>query len=113
VKCICYALHVSVFHSTHMPAYIIVDVNITDPSRYEDYKKLTPASLVPFQGKFIVRGGATETLEGSWSPGRIVVLEFPNIERAKAWWSSAGYAPAKAIRQAASVTQMILVDGVK
>lgn len=95
-----------------MPAYIIVDVKITDPSRYEDYKKLTPASLVPFQGKFIVRGGPTETLEGDWTPGRIVVLEFPTLERAKAWWSSAGYAPAKAIRQSASVTQMIVAEGV-
>lgn len=95
-----------------MAAYIIVDVNITDSARYEDYKKLTPASLVPFQGKFIVRGGATESLEGDWTPGRMVVVEFPNAERAKAWWSSPGYAPAKAIRQAASFTQMILVEGV-
>lgn len=95
-----------------MPAYIIVDVNVTEPSRYEDYKKLTPASLVPYDGKFIVRGGKTETLEGDWLPGRIVVLEFPDAGKAKAWWSSAGYAPAKAIRQSASVTKMILVEGI-
>jgi len=95
-----------------MPAYIIVDVNVTDPSRYEDYKKLTPGSLIPYQGKFIVRGGATEVLEGDWKPGRMVVVEFPTVERAKAWWSSDGYAPAKAIRQAASITRMILVEGV-
>ncbi|MBL7850537.1 MAG: DUF1330 domain-containing protein [Cyclobacteriaceae bacterium] len=95
-----------------MPAYIIVDVNVTEPSRYEDYKKLTPASLVPYDGKFIVRGGKTETLEGDWLPGRIVVLEFPDAGKAKAWWSSAGYAPAKAIRRAASVTKMILVEGI-
>jgi len=94
-----------------MKAYVIVDVKIHDPKRYEDYKKLTPASLTPFDGKFVVRGGPTETLEGDWEPGRIVVLEFPSIEKAKAWWSSAGYAPAKAIRQAASVTKMILVEG--
>lgn len=95
-----------------MPAYIIVDVNVTDPSRYEDYKKLTPGSLIPYHGKFIVRGGATEILEGDWKPGRIVVVEFPSADRAKAWWSSDGYAPAKAIRQAASITKMILVEGV-
>ena len=95
-----------------MPAYIIVDINITDPARYEDYKKLTPASLLPFDGKFIVRGGNTETLEGDWIPGRLVVVEFPTAEKAKAWWSSEGYAPAKAIRQAASKTRMILVEGV-
>lgn len=95
-----------------MPAYIIVDVNVTNPQRYEDYKKLTPGSLIPFEGKFIVRGGASETLEGDWHPGRIVVLQFPSMEKAKAWWSSDGYAPAKALRQATSITRMIMVDGV-
>jgi uncharacterized protein (DUF1330 family) len=95
-----------------MKAYIIVDVNITNPSRYEDYKKLTPASLVPYEGKFIVRGGTTETLEGEWSPGRVVILEFPSVQQAKAWWSSAGYAPAKVIRQSAADTKMIMVEGV-
>lgn len=95
-----------------MPAYIIVDVNITNPQRYEDYKKLTPGSLLPFEGKFIVRGGTAETLEGDWQPGRIVVLQFPSMEKAKAWWSSEGYAPAKALRQATSITRMIMVDGV-
>jgi uncharacterized protein (DUF1330 family) len=94
-----------------MKAYVIVDVTITDPARYEDYKKLTPGSLVPYEGKFIVRGGRAEMLEGTWQPGRIVVLEFPSLEHAKAWWSSEGYAPAKALRQSASVTQMIVVEG--
>ena len=94
-----------------MKAYVIVDVKIHDHSRYDDYKKLTPASLAPFDGKFVVRGGKTETLEGDWEPGRIVVLEFPSLEKAKAWWSSAGYAPAKAIRQASSDTRMIVVEG--
>lgn len=95
-----------------MPAYIIVDVEVKDPHRYEDYKKLTPASLVPFGGRFIVRGGKTETLEGDWKPGRIVVVEFATLEKAKAWWESDTYAPAKAIRQAASITRMLLVEGV-
>jgi uncharacterized protein (DUF1330 family) len=94
-----------------MKAYIIVDVDITDPVRYEDYKKLTPGSLIPYEGKFVVRGGKTETLEGSWVPGRIVVLEFPSVEKAKGWWSSEGYAAAKALRQSASVTDMIVVEG--
>lgn len=94
-----------------MKAYIIVDVRITDPERYEEYKKLTPGSLVPYEGKFLVRGGATETLEGTWGPGRIVVLEFPTIEKAKSWWSSDEYAAAKALRKSASTTQMILVEG--
>ena len=94
-----------------MKAYIIADVNITDPILYEDYKKLTPGSLVPFDGKFIVRGGQTETLEGSWETGRIVVLEFPSLEKAKAWYASDIYKPAKAIRQAASKSKMIMVQG--
>ena len=94
-----------------MKAYIIVDIAVTNPDRYEDYKKLTPASLIPFDGKFIVRGGKTETLEGSWEPGRVVVLEFPSRESAKAWWDSEEYAPAKVIRQSASRTKMIIVDG--
>ena len=94
-----------------MKAYVIVDVKITDPARYEDYKKLTPGSLIPYDGKFIVRGGAAETLEGSWDPGRIVVVEFPSLAKAKAWWSSEGYAPAKALRQSASTTRMIVVVG--
>lgn len=95
-----------------MPAYIIVDVTVTNPARYEDYKKLTPGSLLPYDGKFVVRGGVTEKLEGDWTPGRIVVLQFPSTEKARAWWSSEGYAPAKAIRQSAATTQMILVEGV-
>lgn len=94
-----------------MKAYVIVDVNITDPVRYAEYKKLTPGSLVPYDGKFIVRGGTVATLEGSWKPGRIVVLEFPSIDKANAWWSSPEYAPAKALRQSASETQMIVVEG--
>lgn len=95
-----------------MPAYIIVDVEITDPKEYEEYKKHTPGSLVPFDGKFLTRGGAVETLEGDWKPGRLVILEFPSVDKAKAWWNSPGYAPAKLIRQRASNTQMIVVDGI-
>jgi uncharacterized protein (DUF1330 family) len=62
-----------------MKSYIIVDVSITDPIRYEDYKKLTPDSLKPFDGKFVVRTGNTEVLEGDWEPGRIVIIEFPSL----------------------------------
>ena len=95
-----------------MAAYIIVDVTINDPQEYEGYKKLTPASIAVYNGKFIVRGAATETLEGNWQPGRVVIIEFPSSAEAKAWWASAEYAPAKAIRQSAAATKMILVEGV-
>lgn len=94
-----------------MPAYIIVDVAIHNPEKYEGYKKLTGPSLVNYGGKFIVRGGQTETLEGDWEPGRIVVLEFPTKELARAWWSSPEYTPAKEIRQRNATTKMILVEG--
>ena len=94
-----------------MPAYIIVDVTIHNAENYEGYKKLTPASVTAYDGKFIVRGGKTETLEGNWQPGRFVVLQFPSVERAKEWWASEEYGPAKAIRQANAETKMILVEG--
>lgn len=96
-----------------MPAYIIVEVDIHNVNEYEEYKKLTPASLVAYQGKFIVRGGEAETLEGNWQPKRIVLLEFPTKELAEAWWASEEYAPAKALRQRTATTKMILVQGVK
>ncbi len=94
-----------------MPAYIIVEIEILDPQVYEEYKKLTPASLAAYNGKFIVRGGRTEVLESDWNPGRIVVLEFPTMEKAKQWWSSEEYAPAKDIRQRSASTKMVLVEG--
>lgn len=94
-----------------MLAYIIVDITIHNSENYEAYKKLTPASLVPYDGKFIVRGGKAEILEGNWQPGRMVVIEFPSAEKARQWWASEEYAPAKALRQANATTQMILVEG--
>jgi uncharacterized protein (DUF1330 family) len=94
-----------------MPAYIIVDVIIQNAENYAGYVKLTPGTLAAYGGKFIVRGGKTETLEGDWQPGRMVVLEFPSVEKAKQWWASEEYAPAKALRQANAETKMILVEG--
>ncbi|MGQ0827777.1 MAG: DUF1330 domain-containing protein [Bacteroidota bacterium] len=94
-----------------MPAYIIVEVKVNDPKEYEEYKKLTPGSISAYDGRFIIRGGKTETLEGEWKPERIVVLEFPTAERAKQWWGSTEYAPAKSIRQRTAITKMIVVEG--
>lgn len=94
-----------------MPAYIIVDVTIHNPENYAGYVKLTPGTLKAYGGKFIVRGGKTETLEGNWQPERFVVLEFPSVEKAKQWWASEEYAPAKALRQANAETRMIVVEG--
>lgn len=94
-----------------MPAYVIVEVDIHDPVAYEEYKKLTPASIGAYDGRFVVRGGKTESLEGDWNPPRLVVLEFPSVERAKEWWASAEYDTAKRIRQASASTKMLVAEG--
>ena len=94
-----------------MPAYIVVEVEVEDPVRYEDYKKMVPPSLAAYGGRFLVRGGQVENLEGDWAPKRLVMVEFPSVNQAKAWWSSAEYAEAKALRQATAKTQMIVVEG--
>lgn len=94
-----------------MPAFVVVEVEVADPVRYEDYKRMVPPSLVPFEGRFLVRGGKVETLEGDWSPKRLVIVEFPSVEKAKAWWNSAEYEEAKALRQATAKTRMIVVEG--
>ena len=73
---------------------------------------MVPPSLEAYGGRFLVRGGKVETLEGTWAPRRFVIVEFPSLEKAKAWWNSAEYAEAKALRQATAKTQMIVVDGV-
>ena len=94
-----------------MPAYIIVDVEIHNPKEYENYRMMVPPTLEKYQGKFIVRGGKTESLEGGWDPKRIVVLEFPSVELAKSWWASEEYAPAKALRHRTAKSKMILIEG--
>ncbi len=94
-----------------MKAFVIVEVAITDPVEYEAYKKLTPAAVAAFDGRFVVRGGTTISLEGDWNPERIVVLEFPSVERAKEWWHSELYTVAKEIRQRSATTKMLIVEG--
>ena len=94
-----------------MAAYLIVQVAVQDPVTYERYKKLAPPSIAQYGGKYLVRGGYTQTLEGTWSPTRFVVLEFPSVERARQWWDSPEYAEAKALRQSCTETEMLLVEG--
>ena len=95
-----------------MSAFTVVEVEVQDKERYEDYKKMVPPTLAAYGGKFLARGGVAEMLEGDWSPKRIVIVEFPSIEKAKAWWASEEYAEAKALRQATAHTRMIVVQGV-
>jgi uncharacterized protein (DUF1330 family) len=94
-----------------MSAYVIVEVTIHDPVDYEAYKKLTPAAVAAYEGRFLVRGGETIMLEGDWNPERMVVLEFPSVEKAKEWWHSDLYSAAKKIRQRSATTRMLIVEG--
>ena len=88
-----------------------MQVSVRDPETYERYRQLAPPSIARYGGRYLVRGGRTETLEGSWSPSRFVVLEFPTRDQARAWWDSPEYAEAKALRQSCAETEMLLVEG--
>ena len=94
-----------------MPAYVVVQIAVEDPVRYERYKHLAPPSIAAYGGRYVVRGGACEILEGTWQPPRLVVLEFPTAAQARAWWNSPEYAPAKALRQQCAQTEMLLIEG--
>ena len=95
-----------------MSAYVVVQVDVHDQATYDEYRKLVPDSLAAYGGRFVVRGGKTETLEGTWSPKRLVVLEFDTVETAKRWWASPEYAEAKRLRQKAAHTELLVVEGV-
>ena len=95
-----------------MPAYVIAHIDVKDPVRYQDYIKMSPVSIAQYGGRFIARGGKTDVLEGDWHPKRLVLLEFPSAEQARRWWESEEYAPAKALRQATSVGELVIIDGV-
>ena len=95
-----------------MSAYVIIDIEITDPVGYEEYKKLAPAAVALYGGKYIARGGKTETLEGDWSPKRLVILEFESAERARQWLNSPEYRAARQMRQRTTRTNMVVIEGV-
>lgn len=96
-----------------MPAaYVIVDVEVTDPAKYEGYKALTPAAVAAAGGVFVARGGLTEALEGDWHPQRLVVLRFPDVAAARAFYDSPGYREARAARAGATAHfDMVVVEG--
>jgi uncharacterized protein (DUF1330 family) len=95
-----------------MPAYFIVDIDVTDPTAFEEYRKAVPATVEKYGGKFLVRGGHMEVVEGSWRPKRVVVAEFPSLEQAKRWYDSEEYRALKALRLRTSKGNVILVEGV-
>lgn len=94
-----------------MSAYVIVDIEVRDRERYAEYIRVAPPSIAKYGGRYIVRGGEKEILEGTWQPNRLVVLEFDTAEQARAWWASEEYREPKAMRQASAVTNMVLVEG--
>ena len=94
-----------------MLAYVINDMEITDPVMFEEYKKLSPATVALYGGRFLARGGRIEALEGSWSPKRVVILEFPSMAQAQAWSDSPEYAPAKRLRQLSATSNMVVIEG--
>jgi uncharacterized protein (DUF1330 family) len=91
-----------------MAAYVIFDIKVTDTDRFAQYRELAPGPIAAYGGRYVVRGGATEVLEGQWKPNRLVVLEFPSVDRAKEWLESPEYRPARDLRRAATITNAVL-----
>ena len=94
-----------------MPAYVIAELKVTDPETYARYIELVPATITTYGGRYLARGGETETLAGERSPERLVILEFASMERARQWWTSDDYRGPRAIREASSESNILLVEG--
>lgn len=94
-----------------MSAYVIANIEVTNPKEYETYRAMVPPTIAAFGGRFIARGGKTEALEGEWQPRRLVILEFPDAATARRWYDSPEYAAAKKVRQANSRGSLVLVEG--
>ena len=95
-----------------MPAYIIVETDISDPEQYELYKQASPGAVTAGGGRFIARGGEVAVLEGDWQPKRVVLLEFPDLEAAKRFYESPEYQEAKRLREGAARLNMVAIEGV-
>ena len=94
-----------------MPAYVVINVTVRDPVRYEEYKQLAAPTVSTYGGRYVARGAPVEVREGDWSPSRLVILEFPDLAHARAWWASPEYAPAKALRESCADTQLVITEG--
>ena len=94
-----------------MTAYVIADIEVLDPAGYEAYRQQVPATIAAYGGRYLARGGATEVLEGSWSPRRCVILEFPSMAQLKAWWDSPEYQPLRAIRGRTTRSKLVATEG--
>lgn len=94
-----------------MSAYFIVDVDVKNPAAMREYLEKVPGTLGPYGGRYIVRGGKFEVIEGDWQPTRVVMLEFPSMEQAQRWYTCEEYRPFKEARLAACATNIVLVEG--
>jgi len=94
-----------------MSAYVIADVEVLDSAGYEAYRQQVPATIASFGGRYLARGGALTVLEGDWAPKRCVILEFPSIAQAKAWYDSPAYVPLRAIRERTTKSRLVMVEG--
>ena len=95
-----------------MSAYVVAEIEITNPAGYRDYTTTVPATVAKYGGRFLVRGGKAEVLEGEWPERRRVILEFPSLDAAKRWWNSPDYEKPKALRRAHSKGRLLLLEGV-
>jgi uncharacterized protein (DUF1330 family) len=94
-----------------MPAYVIADIEVTDPAGYETYRQGVPATIQRYGGRYLARGGTVEVVEGDWRPRRLVILEFPSLAEARRWYGSDEYRELKAIRQRCSRGRVLLAEG--
>lgn len=94
-----------------MPAYMILDIEVTDPIGFERYKQLAPPALGLYGGRYLARGGQTETLEGDWAPKRLVILEFPDLAHAKQWLESPEYREARELRRQSASSNIVVIEG--
>ena len=94
-----------------MAAYVIVETDVTDPERYERYRAAATEAVVAAGGRYVVRGGALDVLEGDWEPSRLVVLEFDDLAAARRWYDSEGYRQARQLRQGAARLRVVAVQG--
>ena len=94
-----------------MSAYLFANVDVTDAVGYEQYRQRVSATIEAHGGRYVVRGGATEVLEGDWMPKRLVILEFPDMARLKAWYHSPEYRPLLELRQRTATSTLVAVEG--
>ena len=94
-----------------MAAYVMGDIEVTDPTAFQEYRNRVGATVEQYGGKFVVRGGRVNPKEGDWKPRLLVMLEFPSLEQAERWYNSSEYKPLIAIREKAARTQLIIAEG--